>query len=50
MGKHDQAKQDLKAAREKLNDLPKTGDETPEYRAANDAVVAAETKLPWHRR
>jgi len=50
MGKDDQAKQELKDAREALNNLPKTGDETPEYREANKAVIKAESKLPWHKR
>jgi hypothetical protein len=50
MGKHDQAKKELKDARKKLNGLPKTGDETPEYRAANDDVIQAEQALPWWRR
>lgn len=50
MGKNDQAKQELKDARKALNALPKTGAETPEYRKANDAVIKAESKLPWHKR
>lgn len=50
MGKHDQAKQELKNARKALNDLPETEDETPEYRAANRRVNEAEQKLPWHKR
>ena len=50
MGKYDKAKEELKDAREALNALPTTGGETPEYRAANAAVHAAESKLPWRLR
>lgn len=49
MGKHDAAKQDLKAARERLNNLPDNASEST-YQTANDAVVKAEKALPWRKR
>lgn len=52
MGKHDEAKANLKAARADLASLTgkdKTS-ETDRYNEKNRAVIAAEAKLPWHKR
>ncbi|MCG5460865.1 hypothetical protein MED01_004291 [Micromonospora sp. MED01] len=43
--------QEHKAARENLERVSsKITEETPEYLAANDRVIAAEKNVPWYRR
>lgn len=49
MGKHDKAREELKKAREALNNH-KGDHEDKDYKRLNDRVQEAEKKLPWHRR
>lgn len=50
------AKREMRAAREELDGIAdrdrRTGnhEETPEYLAANDRVIAAEKNVSWYRR
>lgn len=47
MGKSDDAA--LRAARERLNKLPKNAS-AKDYKAANDAAIAAEKNVSWWKR
>lgn len=44
------ARQDLRQAYQRLDALPETGEETPEFLAANAAVGDTREALPWHKR
>lgn len=45
------ARERLKNARENLKRVAaQSTDETPAYRKANDAVIAAENAVPWWKR
>jgi hypothetical protein len=48
MGRNDDARKDLKAARKELAEHK--GGEDDQYRELNSRVVEAENRLPWHQR